>query len=240
MRRIITTIIISLLVSKGALSQDPATVERLKNDRDQRRESAVGNIIDLKEGALFVRLDQQERRIEYYEKYNNDKEVKKVKEKALKENRAIIDAFKAYYKFSKVYFMAMEDSQFLLEGKMSHIRFYNDSGKIDPSIIPQPSNIFVADFSFIEQDTTIFFSSYTPTPNNPDNPRGETYYGGSKTSKPALVVRNDKFQQLRDPFPFYTGFSPFGRVSKKFRLPVKKLNEQLENFYSKKSKGESE
>lgn len=233
MKHVIITIIVSLVAVSFIYAQEPVTVERLKNDREKRRGSAIENIRELKEGALLVRLDQQERRIDYYQKYNNENEVRKIKAKALKENLAIINAFKTYYKFGNVYYMAMEDSRLLLEGKIDQIRFYNDSGQVDKRIVPSEVNFFVADFSYVEQDTSIFLSSYTPTPNDPNNPRGETYFGGSKTSKPALVIRNDNFQQLRDPFPFYTSYSPFGKVSKKFRLPVKRLQEQLEIFYEK-------
>lgn len=221
-------------------SQEPATIGNLKEARDHRKEMAIQYINELKNGALIVRLDQQERRIEYFSKYNNTKEVEKILEQVKKENRAIIDAFKSYYSFSKVYFMAMEDSRLILDGQIGKIRLFNDQGEIDPNAHVLEEKIFIADFSFVEQDTTMYLSSYTPTPNDPNNPRGETYYGGSKTSKPALVIRNDKFQQLRDPFPFYTSFSPFGRVTKKYRLPVRRMQEQLEKYYLKKSSEGSE
>ncbi|OFZ11193.1 MAG: hypothetical protein A3D92_12285 [Bacteroidetes bacterium RIFCSPHIGHO2_02_FULL_44_7] len=217
----------------SSFAQDPATLAQLKKDRQQRKLSAKENIILLKNGALLVRLDQQKRRIDYYAKYNNMKEAEKVKVKMLEENRAIIDAFRTYYKFTPVYFFALEDSESWLERGTEGLVFYNDNAEADPSIHPSEEVFFVADFSFIEQDTTSYLSGKTPTPNQENNPEGRAYYGGSKTSKPALVVRDDRLNQLRDPFPFYRGYSYFGRAKKRYRVPLMRFQEQLEDYYQK-------
>lgn len=214
-------------------AQEMATLSRLKNDRKNRKLSASENIFLLQNGVLFVRLDRQERRIDYFTKYNNLKEAEKVREKMIGENRAIIDAFRTYYKFSPVFFFAMEDTRILLEKGPEGLTFYNDSAQADPSIRPPDLEYFIAEFGYVEQDTTEYLSGTTPSTNNPNDPYGKSYYGGSKNSKPALVIRDHQMDQLRDPFPFYFGYSYHGRVQKRYRNPVLRWQENLDKYLKK-------
>lgn len=229
--------ILSLFLAGAAFAygQEPATLETLKGQRIDRKEAARQNIYLLREGSLLVRLDVQQPKIDYFTRYNNIEEVERIREEVRAEGLAIMDAFRTYYFFCKVYFFSSEDSRNLLQEGPDAVTFFNDSLKPDPNIRPATEAYFVAEFSFVEQDTTSYYSGSTPTPNDENNPEGKTYYGGSKTSKPALVIRDKEFLQLRDPFPFYVGYSYFGRVKKRYRLPVKKLQEQLEAYYNKVS-----
>lgn len=225
--------ILVFFLSFCTLAQDAATLARLKKDRAQRKLSASENIVLLKGGVLLVRLDLQQRRIDYFTKYNNMEEVERVKAKMLEENKAIMDAFKTYYTFTPVYFFSMEDSEILLKSGIEELTFYNEDVAPDPALHPSSEVFFIADFSFIEQDTTAFLSAKTPTPNQENNPEGRTYYGGSKTTKPALVLRDDRMTQLREPFPFYYGYTYFGRVQKRYRNPVMRWQKQLDDYYQK-------
>ena len=236
----IVILIILLGLSTSLQAQNMATLTTLKNNRKNRKLSAAENIFLLQNGVLFVRLDCQQRRIDYFTKYNNMKEVEKIKKKADAENRAIIDAFRTYYKFSPVYFIAMEDTRLLMEKGAEAITFYNDSAVVDASIRPPDLEFFVAEFGFVSQDTTTYVSGRTPDPGNADNPEGVRYYGGSKNTKPALVIYDNKMEQLRDPFPFYFGYSHFGGVKKRYRNPVMRWQEQLDKYLVKvMQKGES-
>jgi hypothetical protein len=228
------TLILFFLAFAWTLNaQEMATLKRLKTDRKHRKLTASENIFLLQNGVLLVRLDQQQRRIEYYTKYNNLKEAEKVRQKMLTENRAIIDAFRTYYTFSPLYFIAMEDTRTLLEKGMSAVTFYNDSALADPSIRPPDLDFFVAEFGFVSQDTTMYISGKAPDPSNESNPEGVRYYGGSKNTKPALVIYDNSMEQLRDPFPYYFGYSHFGRVKKRYRNPVLRWQQQLTKYLEK-------
>lgn len=229
-RFLFIVLILCVLPSYG---QEAATVKNLKEARKQRQLSAAENIILLKDGVLLVRLDMQQRRIDYFTKYNNMEEVERVKAKMIEENKAIIAAFRSYYTFTPVYFFALEESETWLRYGKEQLTFYTDEVEPDPAIRPSSEVFFVADFSFIEQDTTAYLSAKTPTPNQENNPEGRTYYGGSKTTKPALVLRDDRLNQLRDPFPFFYGYTYFGRVEKRYRNPVMRWQKQLDDYYQK-------
>lgn len=224
---------IFFLLATSVQAQDMATLARLKSDRKNRKLSASENIVLLQNGVLFVRLDRQQRRIDYFTKYNNMEEVAKIERKVAVEGKEIISAFRTYYKFSPVYFFAMEDTRTLLEKGPEAITFYNDEALPDPSIRPPDLDFFVAEFGFVSQDTTSYLSGKTPDPGNADNPEGVRYYGGSKNTKPALVIRDDTMEQLRDPFPYYFGYAYHGRVQKRYRNPVLRWQEQLDKYAKK-------
>jgi len=230
--RYITSFILLFIVSL-TFAQERATVPGLIDHRKQRQAAAEKNIIALKEGVLLVRLNFQKQKIAYFEKYNNTKEVAKIKEKALKVNTEIIDAFNTYFKFCKVYFFAMDDSRKVLDGKLDEVSFYNKDGVEDPSIKYTGDNFFVGEFGYIEQDTTSYYKGSTPSTNNDKDPEGKTYYGGSKNNKSAFVIRDRNFIQLRDPFPYYVGYKYFGTLKSRYRSPIRKLNEKLVSYLSK-------
>lgn len=224
---------LTFILTSTVFAQERATISKNKEDRDTRKEVSQRSIQELKEGVLLVRLDFQQRRIDYFEKYNNHKEVERVKAKQKKVNDEIRDAFNTYYTFSEVYYFAMSDSRKLLDGKLDSVTFYNGEGNVDSSLDLEEKDYYIAEFAFVEQDTATYYSGSAPTPNNPDNPEGKTYYGGSKNGRSALVIRNAKFQQLRHPFPYYAAYSYFGLVKKRYRLPVRKINSQLNNYLAK-------
>ena len=223
-------------------SQERATVEKLMDREEQRQEAAARYINQLKSGALLVRLDFDRNEIEYYEKYKNYSAAEKVREKALKRNLNIIDAFITHYNFSSLYFFDIDDSRKLLNGDVNGIDFYNQNGIIDTNIHVEESYVFVAEFGYIEPDTISYYSGSTPSTNSDRDPEGKTYYGGGKTSKPALVIRDSSFTQLREPFPYFRSYAEHGFVNKRYRDPVMRWNEKLHLFYERRYslKGESE
>jgi len=213
-------------------AQEEATFPGNAEYRRQRKTAARKSIKELKAGVLLVRLDFQQRKIDYFTKYENFQEVERIQKKQSKINAEIADAFNTHYNFCEVYFFRMNDSRKLLQGKYDSVLFFNSQLEPDSSVNLEDRTWFVAEFGYIEQDTSIFYSGASPTPQNEDNPAGVTYYGGSKNNKSALVIRNDKFDQLRDPFPYYVGFNYFGSVKKRYRLPVQKLNRHLHNYFN--------
>ena len=225
------TLLILILFVLPVSAQERATIPTLKKAREKRKAAAKQNIVKLKDGILLVRLDFDKRKVAYYEKYNNTSEARKVREKALKVNTEIIDAFNTYYTFSKVYYFAMDDSRKILDGKLDEVVFYDSTGAEDPSIKVSDAEYFIAEFTYIEQDTTTYYSGSTPSTNSTTDPEGTTYYGGSKNNRSALVIRDKNFLQLRDPFPYFSTYKHFGLVKTRYRAPVRKLEEKLVRYF---------
>ncbi len=219
-----------LLSATVVVGQERATISKLKEDRQKRKTAARKNINELKEGVLLVRLDFDKDKIAYFEKYNNEKEVRRLKEKAENVNSQIIDAFRTYFKFCEVYFFAMDDSRRLLEENFSEISFMDTSGALIPVPNLAERNYFIGEFTYIDQDTTTYYSSSTPSTNSINNPEGVTYYGGTKNNRSAFVIRDRKFVQLREPFPYFSAYKPFGPVKKRYRRPVMELEEKLQKY----------
>ena len=189
------------------------TVSEIRKIKLDEKAAAKEAITVLHEGVLLVRLNFKEEQVKYFEKFNNTKEVDRIRKTELKLNLNIIKAFNDLYKFSPVYFFGMTDSRLVAEGKFNEVTFYNNQGLADSSIKLKSNNILIAEFGMVEADTS----------NNQ----------GATTSMSALVVRSNEFVQLRDPFPFYAGYFPVVRAKKRFRMPVLRLNERLHNFYLK-------
>lgn len=218
-----------------AIAQEHATVQDLIAQKEERIKIARQAIQDLKNGVLLVRLDFDRKEQEYYNKFDNTDAAEKVRRKAQQKNIEIIDAFKTYYKFSPVYYFDISDSRNLLEGNLDKVTFYNDSAQADEGITLSGANYFIAEFGYVEPDTISYYSGSTPTPDDEENPEGKKYYSSGKTSKPALVIRDKSFNQLREPFPYYVGYAYHGSTKKRYRLPVKKLEEKLNLYYQKNS-----
>ncbi len=194
-------------------SQTNPTLKDYKKDREQEQKVAQKNILLMKEGVLLVRLDFKRKEIEYYEKYNNVKAAKKLKKKQQVLNQYIIHSFDSLFHFCPVYFFSSADSRKVLDGKMTDIIFYNNRCEPDTTIKWMENSFFIAEFGRIEGDTTLSESS--------------------KLSAAALVIRDNKFQQLRDPFPYFSIYHEWGIKKKKYRMPVRKMNESLTIYYQK-------
>ena len=220
------------------IGQERAKIATLKKAKEDRKSAAQENISKLKDGTLLVRLDFDKQKVNYFEKYKNFKEAEKVRAKAYKVNIEIIEAFRTNYKFSKVYYFAMDDSRKILEGKLDEVVFYDTMGVEDLSIRVENTDYFIAEFTYIEQDTSQYYSGSTPSTNNTNNPDGVAYYGGSKNNRSALVIRDKHFVQLREPFPYFAAYRHFGMVSKRYREPVRRLEEKLVKYFGQVVGGE--
>jgi len=200
-------------LSFGAFSQTTPTIKEHKKDRAQERKIAEENILLMKEGVLLVRLDFKQKEIAYFEKYGNPKEANKIKEKQEIINQYIIDSFDSLFQFCPVYFFSNKDSRSVLEGRMDEVVFFNLQCKPDSSIKWKNEPFFIAEFGRIEGDTTL--------------------EDRSKFSAAALIIRSPNFKQLRDPFPYYSIYHEWGIKKKKFRMPTRRMSENLEAFYKK-------
>lgn len=224
-----------LLSVNIAFSQDRTTFKKNIDYRAEQKTAAQQHIANLSSGVLLVRLNFEKRRIAYYEKFKDtvraQREINKIKEQQLKENTAIIEAFNKYFTFCPVYFFARADSHKLLNGDIDSVMFYNTIAQPDSSISLPQKSFYVAEFGVLEPDTMYYKSDQIPNTSNPDTNRRSTYYvKGNQRS--ALLLRDDHLRQLSDPFPFFVSYSFFSPVRKRYKGPVRRLNEKLGMFWA--------
>jgi hypothetical protein len=121
------------------------------------------------------------------------------------ENKKIVEAFKNKFNFCKIAFFYSNNSTNVRKRKFENI-FLNDSLIIDNSItIDTTKAIFIAEFETIEQDTLKYFSFYDyEQDRNWSVKKVAHYYGGPDFGFDALLIRDKNFNQLCEPFPYYT------------------------------------
>ncbi|MCO4814196.1 MAG: hypothetical protein KC454_05750 [Flavobacteriales bacterium] len=204
-------LLISNFVQGQKKNQPGLTMSEMKDIKLAERKAAKEAIYTLSEGVLLVRLNFKNKEINYYEKHENTKAAERLKKEQAKHNVQIIKAFRDLYTFSPVYFFGMNDSESVLTGKFNDVTFYDDKALPSESIKLNSKDFLIAEFGMVERDTS--------------NSEGAT------TSLSALVVRSNDFVQLRDPFPFYSAYTPFGKVKKRYRMPVLRLQRRLTDYY---------
>lgn len=184
------------------------------------KEVSKVQISQLKTGVLLVRLFSHKDQIQYYTKNNNIKAAEDLTIKTAKLNQYLINGIQASFEFCPVYFF--EDSYTLdvLAGNFEKVLFYSDSLIKDPSIkLPAGKLCYVAEYSFTKSDTKTT----------------DEYYEASNLGVPALVVMDEKLNQLKRPFPYYCKFSSGLLNPKKIKSKIEKWNEKLEDYYSQNS-----
>lgn len=170
--------------------------------RKVRRLRGKSQIRDLKSGTLLVRLKDDKKRIDAFEKKGDFEKAEKVRQFRRESNLRVIKAFGMNYKYSKTLFFLSSDSEKVRNGQLDGI-FVNDSLEVDPSIkLDTKGEWFIAEFDVLEADTAKHRES---TYWNPNTKRLEyTYWSSSSNySRRALIVRDKNFIQLRRPFPYY-------------------------------------
>ena len=90
---------------------------------------------------------------------------------------------------------------------------------------------FTAEFGYVEQDTAKYYSHYSyETDGNWLSKQEKNYWGGPMMGFSALVIKSDKFIQLKRPFKYYT--RRFEPLRKPYKV-VRKMNKKLNKFYKK-------
>lgn len=214
--------------SQNSDGDERATLKKLRKDKEICEAYAQKAIVEMKnKGVLLVRLNFKQKQIDYLRKNGNHDYAEKLIEKCKLDNEFIAQAFQENFDFCPVVFFKMNDSRKLIEGKIDSMGFFNHSlEKIDFSI--DSSRIFIAEFGRIKQDTVQYLSGYSQEPG--DSTQRSHYYGGTKNSRSALVIMNEKFQQIREPFPYFAPYSALASRKQKYRNGVLKLNGKLNKF----------
>jgi len=189
------------------------------------RTIAALQIKDLKSGALVVRLKTNDRSIEAYRKSG----MKELAEKLVDENRAqnqkLMDAFRSFYDFSKVYFIYAKNTSALKEGKQNI--FLNDTLGIDTSITMAEKYFLIAEYGTIttneRTDEYHYKGVYHTEPT------------GTSASTNVIFISDTSLVQLREPFPFYVQ-----TYLNNYNKAVDNLNKSLHKAYYRLDETEKE
>jgi hypothetical protein len=176
-----------------------------ESPRRIRKRTTKRQIRELRNGALLVRLSTSSMKIAALKAKGFPQWAEEVEKEQRVENLSLIRAFKSYYHFSEVKFFMSDQSNQVREGNFNGI-FVNDDLEVDSTIeLHNKSHVYSAEFAIIEPDTSRFFSHYewVPTGNFASVPVPRFYGGGGNTFT-ALVIKDQNFDQLYRPFPYYS------------------------------------
>ena len=172
-------------------------------------------IIDLRDGALVLRLKSKHNKItkleELLAKPDIDEKDRKKLEKELANtirerdlfNTELVASFVAHYKFSAIYFMYDTSSVVLKNGGKSGFLLDQDL-KVDPEIT-------------ITQDS--FFVIYSGTLDVTD-----------RTGLEALIILDCRFEIIPSPFPYYVKVNNFWSTLGRFFSPDKAIKKDAQKI----------
>lgn len=185
-----------------------------QTDPSQLKNKEYGKyfIENLKQGALVVRLNFKTKAINALIQAGNTNAANQIRYQQAEKNAAIMKAFKKYFEFCPVYFIAFDSTVAFVNGKRSGI-YLNENLQVDPSIQPKTSFFLIAEEGTLE----------TKVAENKAIPEQETTQHGLMDN--ALVIRDTDLELLHDPFPYYA--HSLGNINSR----VKKLDKKLGQFY---------
>ena len=201
------------------------TEERYSKAKWERAETAIAN---LKEGVLLIRLSSERRKLEELDRrIANDKldtksreRLKRLKKEVIedrdKTNQEFVKAFASKYDFSEVFFFYDTASVSLKRGVQEGV-FLDEKMNLVPSMSLGGRPFLVLRSGSLKENTS---------------------------GLEALVVMDEKFEDLARPFPYYVKMRGIGHLLAKLLSPDKvsrrsgqklaeKLNEQLWAFHER-------
>ena len=206
--------LILLLFVYTAFGQDSPRVEQKKKASAEAKE----HLKEMQSGFLLVRLEDNKTEIDYFLKYKNDTEAKRIEAKQEKINEQIRLAFTKYFTMCPVYYFNMSDTRNLLDKKYDQVKVYDAFGQKVSSMDLSAGKFYVAEFGIANQDEVT---------NNENVNEGEYT---ERMAISALVIRTNTMLELRDPFPYFVRYNVMGGLKSRYLGPVKKLQEKLNDF----------
>lgn len=206
--------LVFLLFVSASFSQDLPRLE----ERKKATAVAKEHLKEMQSGFLLVRLDDKKTEIDYYLKYKNDTEAKRIEAKQEKINEQIRLAFTKYFTMCPVYYFNMSDTRNLLDKKYDQVKVYDAFGQKVSSVDLSSGKFYVAEFGMANQDEVT----------NDENVNDGEYTERMAVS--ALVIRTSELLELRDPFPYFVRYNTMGGLKSRYLGPVKKMQEKLNAF----------
>lgn len=226
-----------LFISSAGFSQETHTKKKKIRYRKQLNAITKVQINELKDGALLVRLKTKKNSIAALQKIGKNEAAEKLELKQAAYNLNIVTSFKKYFTFCPTYFFYSDYSTNIKEREFDKVLFLNEKLQADSSIKFVYKTFLTADFGTIEQDTVKYFANYSMEQDkNLGTQKVKTYNGGPDFGFDALIIRNDKFIQLRDPFPYFERTRDPMPNKRKLEKVIKKINKRFFKFYIKKNK----
>lgn len=201
-----------LLISLNSISQEEKNFkqeEKEYNERDynkkenfkkfNRRADQISSwqIQNLKYGALVVRLQNNQLKIDACKRVGDIERAKKIIAETQFYNKLMIKAYLSNFNFCKVYFMFAQNSDSLLKGKRQGI-FIDTTLTIDNSIVMNESYYLIGEKDYVYNSSIGFVKEDTAKLVT------ET---GSRTIEVPVVLKNKYGHQLKNPFPFFVNRS---------------------------------
>lgn len=183
----------------------------VKNTPRTRRMAARQQIHDLENGVLLVRLPTREKTIAALRAKGNNALADKIDAQQMETNIRFISAFKKFFNFCPVYFFKSNYSEAVRQKMWNEVVFVNEYLQPDTSVKIAETKIFTAELTGTEPARS---------------GRGSSMHVG------AIVIKDDQFQTLQKPFPYYMRTFegvPWERPTDKVVL---RLNNKLHKFYS--------
>ncbi len=115
----------------------------------EKSKLATSNIINLKNGALLVRLNKKQLLVDELFRRNQPLTAQSVQAEQLRSNLAIIKAFRNTFKFCPVYFFYSNESVNVSNHQLNHI-FINDIGLVDSAIVYMGQFFLTAEYAALE------------------------------------------------------------------------------------------
>jgi hypothetical protein len=208
------TTLIFLLFVVFANAQETTRLEQ----KQKALEIAKTHLQELRSGFLLVRLDDKKTEIDYYRKFQNFDEAKRIEEKQEKINEQIRLAFTKYFTTCPVYYFNMSDTRNLLDEKYTEISIFDGLGVKTQNVDLSTGKFYIAEFGMANQDEVT---------NDENVNEGEFT---ERMAISALVIRTSTMLELRDPFPYFVKYNVMGGLKSRYLSPVKRLQEKLAAF----------
>ncbi|MEP7168672.1 MAG: hypothetical protein ABI855_04825 [Bacteroidota bacterium] len=222
-----------LIFAQPVVNAQEKSQSKKVSQRKQTRIMMKGQITQLKDGALLVRLQTKENSIIALSQIGKYDLSDKIKNRQLNYNKEIISAFKNNFTFCPVYFFFSSYSDSILSGHVKGIIFLNDSLLPDTGIKMKSGKFLTAEFGIIEQDTTKYFSNYYFCEGENGLETKSLYYGGPDLRFGVLKIMSDQLVQLKEPFPYYVRTFNSLPVKRKLSKAVLRMNKKLLSYYEK-------
>jgi hypothetical protein len=190
--------------------------ERFQDDFETDRQRAFVQIVQLRGGALIVRLKSQDRKIQAYRNAGNNKLADKLEKELHDFNQMLVKSFNNHYHFSKFFFIYPEDYQQLLSGETSGF-FLDQNLQKDPSITLEKEDFFVCEYGVV----------YAEAIQNPNNARLKVVTD-TPMQQDALIIKDKDLRQLLSPFPSHVSIR-----LRTMEKSVENLNRNLYKFFER-------
>lgn len=189
------------LIAQEQRSSDKDYHNREEFKKYHRRAVKVASwqIQNLKFGAIVIRLQNDQRKIDGYLKVGDKKSAELVMAEAQYRNRSIIYSALGQIDFCKVYFMYSQSSDSLLGGKRNNI-FIDSTLKVQQNIVMNENFYVILEEDFLYQSSIGFVKE--------DSAKYAVERGYSNGTKPFLF-KNKYGHQLKNPFPYKCGTNLF-------------------------------